>query len=229
MCTRSGASSAGFPILVPRPIIDRVTSPVVYAEAIGLTLAVLVGACGTTVIVPQPGRQWCVEVQSPSGSVSDPTALNQVIVDPKTGMDPRGCLCFTAAQDQALEDGKNAEQLGQPLPPGYEDLRDELIAAARVRCTEIAVAAEPPLMYTNCLSVDTSLPYAIEDAACTVCVEAGVWNGGQHEVECPPGLEGTTAAELGTSTMDAATTGNASLDETGTGDGSGFGLRAAER
>lgn len=190
------------------------------AESLGLLLPIFAWACGSTVVVAQPGYQWCVEVQNPAGSVSDPTALDQTITDPETGMDPKGCLCFTAAEDQLLQEGKAAEQLGQPFPAGYEALREELVAAARLRCTEIALENEPPLMHTSCLSAATSVPYAIDGGACTICVEAGVWNGSEKEVECPPGLEDATRGELGTSTIDVATTGNASADETSAGDGS---------
>jgi hypothetical protein len=193
------------------------------AGRIGLVLAALAFGCGTTIITPQPGYEWCVEVQNPAGSVSDPTDLNQLIVDPDTSMDPRGCLCFNSAEDQILQDGTEAELVGNPLPAGYEDLRDELVAAARLRCTELAVEREPPLMYTNCLSADVSLPYRVSDSAtCTICIEVGVWSGNEKEVECPPGLEdgtggasGSTAG--GTSSSEATTMGGASLDETGTG------------
>ena len=158
----------------------------------GLALAVFACACGTTVITPQPGHEWCVEVQGPVGSATDPTNLLVGIVEPDL-TDPRGCRCFSAAEDQLLDDGAHAEQGGDPLPAGYEALRDELVAAARVRCSELAVEEEPPLMYTNCLSAPVSLPYRHEDASCIVCVEAGVWGGSKHEVECPAGLESATA------------------------------------
>lgn len=131
----------------------------VVIEAIGLSLAVCTCACGTTVIAPQPGHEWCVEVQGPRGSVSDPESFDQSIVDPDTGMDPRGCLCFSTADDHTLDAGLEAEQSGAPLPAGYEDLREQIVAAARLRCTEAALASEPPLMYTDCLSADVSLPY----------------------------------------------------------------------
>lgn len=194
-------------------------------EAIGLTLAVCTCACGTTVIAPQPGHEWCVEVQGPRGSVSDPVNFDQSIAEPDTDMDPRGCLCFTAAEDQILQEGTDAEQSGQPPPAEYEELRGEIISTARVRCAELAVELEPPLMYTNCLSAAVSLPYASDGAGCTICIEAGVWDGSEKEVECPPWLEDATAGALGTSTMDATTMGYSSVDETGANDSSGFGLR----
>lgn len=193
-------------------------------ESLGLWLVALGCACGTTVIAPQPGYEWCVEVQGPVGSATDPTNLLVGIVEPDL-TDPRGCRCFSAAEDQLLDDGAHAEQGGDPLPAGYEALRDELVAAARVRCSELAVEEEPPLMYTNCLSAPVSLPYRHEDASCIVCVEAGVWGGSKHEVECPAGLESATADAPGTSTGDLTTTGRSSLDETGSSDESGAGFR----
>lgn len=191
----------------------------------GLALAVFTCACGTTVITPEPGHEWCVDVQGPQGSVSDPTALDLFIAEPGTNTDPEGCLCFTAAEDQILDEGSDAEALAQPLPAGYEALRDELIEAARLRCTELALTYEPPLMYTNCLSVGVSLPHRGDGAGCTICVETGVWSGKEKEVECPPGLGDATGGTPGTSTAEATTTGHASLDETGASDSSGFGLR----
>ena len=101
-------------------------------ESLGLALVAFALACGTTVITPQPGHEWCVEVQTPMGSVSDPIDFNIFIAEPDTNTDPEGCLCFTAAEDQILEEGAVAEQSGQPLPAGYEALRDELIEAARL-------------------------------------------------------------------------------------------------
>lgn len=203
---------------------------------VGLVLGALGLGCGTTIITPQPGHEWCVEVQNPAGSVSNPANLNLEILDPDTGMDPRGCLCFSAAEDQLLDEGTNAEQLGNPLPAGYEDLRDELIAAARVRCTTIALESEPPLMYTDCLSADVSLPYPVSGSAtCTICIEVGVWSGNEKEVECPPGLEDGTAGAPGTSTAgdtsstQASTAGSVSADDTGTGDSSGPGLQPMQR
>jgi hypothetical protein len=198
---------------------------VVIVERLGLSLAVLACACGTTIITPQPGHEWCMEVQSPQGSVSDPTTLDQSITDPDTGTDPEGCLCFTAQEDQILDEGSDAEALAEPLPAGYEDLRDDLIEVARLRCTELALANEPPLMHTDCLSVGVSLPYRGDGAACTICIETGVWSGSKKEVECPPGLGDGTGGTPGTSTAEATTTGNATLDETGASDSSGFGLR----
>lgn len=194
-------------------------------EAIGLTLAVCTCACGTTVIAPQPGHEWCVEVQGPRGSVSDPESFDQFIVDPDTGMDPRGCLCFSTADDHTLDAGLEAEQSGAPLPAGYEDLREQIVAAARLRCTEAALASEPPLMYTDCLSADVSLPYRPPNSAnCTICIQADVWSGSQQEVDCPPGLEDATAGGPGTSAAET-TKGNASADETGASDSSGAGLQ----
>jgi hypothetical protein len=202
----------------------------------GLLLAALGLGCGTTIITPQPGYEWCVEVQNPAGSVSNPANLNLEILDPDTSMDPRGCLCFSAAEDQLLDEGTDAEQMGNPLPAGYEDLRDELIAAARVRCTTIALEIEPPLMYTNCLSADVSLPYPVGDSAtCSICIEVGVWSGNEKEVECPPGLGDGTAGASGTSTggdtnlTQASTPGSVSVDDTGTGDSSGSGLQPLQR
>jgi hypothetical protein len=197
---------------------------VVIIEGLGLSLAVFGIACGTTVITAQPGREWCVEVQSPFGSAMEPDNLNVQIVEGDL-MDPRGCRCFSAADEQILDDGSHAEQMGDPLPAGYEPLRDELVEAARLRCSELAIEDEPPLMYTNCLSAGISLPYPSPDASCTICVETGVWSGSEHEVECPPGLEGATAYVPGTSTEDPTISGTSSLDETGSSDGSGFGLR----
>jgi len=201
----------------------------VIVEGLGLSLALLACACGTTVIVPQPGHEWCMDVQDPVGSVSDPTDLDQGIVEPDTFTDPRGCLCFTAAEDQLLEQGASAEHMGQPWPAGYEALRDELVEAARARCTQLALEDEPPLMYTDCLSADVSLPYPSDGVGCTICIEAGVWNGSEKEVECPPGLEDATVGAPGTTTTEATATGYASVDETGANDSSGFGLRAVER
>lgn len=214
-----------FPSLVLRPTIDVVEHAVVIVEGFSLSLAIFACACGTTVITAQPGHEWCVETQTPLGNVSNPAVLDQAIADPDTGMDPRGCRCFTAEEDQILEDGTNAEQFGQPLPAGYEVLRDELVEIARVRCSQIAVEKEPPLMHTNCLSVEVSLPYRTDGAGCTICIETGVWSGSQREVDCPPGLGDATAGESATSTVGATTTGSASVDETGASDSSGFGLR----
>jgi hypothetical protein len=90
-----------------------------------------------------------------------------------------------------------------------------------VSCADYpALGNEPPLMHTSCLSAATSVPYAIDGGACIICIEAGVWNGSEKEVECPPGLEDATRGELGTSTIDVATTGNASADEDSAGDSS---------
>lgn len=206
-------------------IIDCVVRTAVV-EALGLWLVALGCACGTTVIAPQPGYEWCVEVQNPHGNASDPTALTQAITDPVTGDDPRGCLCFSDADDQILQDGIAAEQQGDPLPASYVELRDDLVVAARVRCSEIAAESEPTLMYSDCLSADVSVPYTLSDSAtCIICIEAGVWTGSERQVECPAGLEDATAGVADTSTADATTTGSASVDETGTSDGSGFGLR----
>lgn len=197
---------------------------------LGVGLGLVACACGTTVITAQPGREWCIEVQTPKGSVSDPTELDVFIAEPETNLDPQGCLCFSAAEDALLETGSDTEALGQPWPAGYEDLRDELIEAARLRCTQLALAQEPPLMYTDCLSVDVSLPYRSAIPSCTICVETGVWNGSEKEVECPPGLGDATAGGPDTSTGEASTTagltttGQASVDETGMIDGSGDGL-----
>jgi hypothetical protein len=214
-----------FPALAAPRIIDHVAQAVVIIEGLGLSLAIFGCACGTTVIAQQPGHEWCMDVQSPAGSVSDPDNLDQDIAEPDTSTDPSGCLCFSAAEDQVLQEGTLAEQSGQPLPAGYEELRDKLIEAARARCTQIALEREPPLMYTNCLSADVSLPHPGDGAGCTICIEAGVWNGSEMEVECPPGLEDATAGGPGTSTSEATTTGYASVDETGASDSSGFGLR----
>lgn len=190
----------------------------------GLVLVAFVCACGTTVITPQPGHEWCMEVQGPLGSVSEPNSLDQQITEPDTFMEPRGCLCVTEAEEHLLREGRHAEQLDLPLPEGYQPLRDELGDAARVRCTQLALEHEPPLMYTNCLSADVSSPFPGDGVACTICLETEVWSGNQEEVECPPGLEEATASVPGTSTTDAESTGAASLDETGASDGSGFGL-----
>lgn len=194
-------------------------------ESLGLSLAILACACGTTIIAPQPGHEWCVETQTPMGSVSNPASFDVFIAEPDTGQDPAGCLCFTAAEDGILEEGSDAEKAGLPLPAGYEVLRDELVEAARLRCTELALAEEPPLMHTSCLSTTVSLPFRGDGAGCTICIETGVWSGTQKEVECPPGLEDVTAGEPGTSTAEATSTGAASLDETGASDSAGFGLR----
>jgi len=193
-------------------------------EGLGLSLAVFGCACGTTVITAQPGREWCVEVQDPEGSSTDPTVLDQQIVEPDF-MDPRGCRCFSLAQEQLLEDGALAEQTGNPLPAGYESLRDQLIDAARLRCSELAIETEPPLMYTSCLSASVSLPYPNPNGSCAICVETGVWSGSEHEVECPPGLGDPTVGVPETSTGEVTTTGHASVDETSASDSSGFGLR----
>ena len=209
---------------------------VLYHRGVGRAVVLIAGlgfvacACGTTVITAQPGYEWCVEVQTPKGSVSDPAVFNVFIAEPETNLDPEGCLCFSAAEDALLETGSDAELLGQPLPAGYEALRDELVEAARLRCTQLALGHEPPLMYTSCLSVETSLPHRGDGAGCTICIETGVWSGSEQEVECPPGLGDATAGASGTSTgettttAEATTTGHASVDETGMIDGSGEGL-----
>lgn len=223
---RSATGQAqGLPSLALRPTIGAVRHTIVLAESLGLSLTIFC-ACGSTVITAQPGCEWCMEVQTPRGSVSNPAVLDVFITEPDTGTDPAGCLCFSAAEDQILESGAEAEQGGQPVPAGYEALRDELVEAARLRCTELALAEEPPLMHTNCLSVGTSLPHRGDGAGCTICVETGVWNGTQREVDCPPGLDDVTAGEPGTSTSGATTTGFASADETSASDSSGFGLRS---